>query len=569
MNLKLRRPLLGILGAAAAFGLGFACAEYSVRPSEVAAARVETLAATFDSDIVVGDSRYETYGELEGDWIVTLGGNNKSVGTNAKSRSQLGLTGDYAKYVPENNQGLASETTAVICKNALQDIGRVEVSWGGGKGNNRGSLHLVYSDTNDAFEEVEQLSISSATSYAFSLEQTLSGYFAVIWQDSGSSGDYRFDNVIIDFYSVYSDAETVPVSGIEVVSPSESIYEGTTIELSAVVTPDDATVKTVEWSLDNDEIATIDQNGVLKAISEGTVTVIATATDGSGVSGQTQIEILHSDATRYLFGEHEDFLANWNSDYEKRSLTFTDSTGEQLFVATFSSANKQSQTITDMPVSKGGTLTITSTKDMLGIEFGFKQWTTKIQTATLTVGAHSEKMSFPDDGTSIAYHGETAFREAVVSMSNNSNQIGWEYVSITWAPEASSDANAFAEAFLEEPLCDGGVTAPDVENWDNLAALYEETLTEEDKAFFASAVPDEEGTLVEQCVARYDYIVGKYGSDVYQDFMGRSPEPLNYGLDVRSQMPEGTTAWICAAGLLAATAALGGAYIVRRRRESR
>lgn len=301
----------------------------------------------------------------------------------------------------------------------------------------------------------------------------------------------------------------------------------------------------------------------------GPTDLTVTFRDGDVELTSNAIQIDVSAATEYRFGEHEDFLDNWNSDYEKRSLTFTDSTGEQLFVATFSSANKQSQTITDMPVSKGGTLTITSTKDMLGIEFGFKQWTTKIQTATLTVGAHSEKMSFPDDGTSIAYHGETAFREAVVSMSNNSNQIGWEYVSITWAPEASSDASAFAEAFLKEPLCDGGVTAPDVENWDNLAALYEETLTEEDKAFFASAVPDEEGTLVEQCVARYDYIVGKYGSDVYQDFMGRSPEPLNYGLDVRSQMPEGTTAWVCAAGLLAATAALGGAYLVRRRRESR
>lgn len=460
-------------------------------------------------------------------------------------------------------------TTAVIYRGSLEDIGRVEVSWDGGKGTNRGGLYLVHSEANDVFEQIGQLDITGTTSYSFDLDQTYSGYFAVVWQDSSSSGDYRFDNVVIDFVSFDASAEVVPVSAIEIVSPSDTVYEGDKIQLSAVVTPDDATYKEVEWSLDNYEIADIDETGVLTAISEGTVVVTATATDGSGVSGQTQIEILHSDATRYLFGEHEDFLANWNSDYEKRSLTFTDSTGEQLFVATFSSANKQSQTITDMPVSKGGTLTITSTKDMLGIEFGFKQWTTKIQTATLTVGTHSEEISFPSDGTSIAYVGETTFKKAVVSMSNNSNQIGWEYVSITWAPEASSDANAFAEAFLEEPLCDGGVTAPDVENWDNLAALYEETLTEEDKAFFASAVPDEEGTLVEQCVVRYDYIVGKYGSDVYQDFMGRSPEPLNYGLDVRSQMPEGTTAWICAAGLLAATAALGGAYLVRRRRESR
>lgn len=301
----------------------------------------------------------------------------------------------------------------------------------------------------------------------------------------------------------------------------------------------------------------------------GPTDLTVTFRDGDVELTSNAIQIDVSAATEYRFGEHEDFLTNWTSSYEERILTFVDSGGEQLFEARFSSANKQSGTITDMPVSKGGTLMITSSKDMLGIVFGFRQWSDKTQGVALTVGTHSEEISFPSDGTSIAYVGETTFKEAIVSMSDSNNQIGWEYVSITWAPEASSDANAFAEAFLEEPLCDGGVTAPDVETWDTLAAHYEETLTEEDKAFFASAVPDEEGTLVEQCVARYDYIVGKYGSDVYQDFMGRSPEPLNYGLDVGSQMPEGTTAWICAASLLMATAVLGGAFIVKRRRESR
>lgn len=567
MNLKLRRPLLGILGAVAAFGVGFTAAEAFATASEVAAVGVETIVASFDSDAVVTDGDYKTYSNNE--WILTLGGNNISVGTNSKNRSKLGLSGDYAKYVPEDNPSLASQSTAVIYKNSLADITRVEVTWSSnGSNNTRGDLFLVYSEANDVFEQIGQLDISKATSYSFDLNQTYSGYFAVIWQDSGSSGAYRFDNVVIDFVSVDASAEVVPVSAIEIVSPSDTVYEGDKIQLSAAITPDNATYKEVKWSLDNYGIAVIDETGVLNAISEGTVVVTASATDDSGVTGQKEIEILHSDAITYRFGEHDDFLT-WDTSYEERKLTFADSTGEQLFVATFSSANKQSGTITDMPVSKGGTLTITSSKDMLGIAFGFKKWTNKTQNVTLTVGTHSEEMSFPSDGTSIAYVGETSFKEAVVSMSNNSNQIGWEYVSITWAPEASSDANAFAETFLEEPLCDGGVTAPGVETWDTLAALYEETLTEEDKAFFASAVPDEEGALVEQCVARYDYIVGKYGSDVYQDFMGRSPEPLNYGLDVRSQMLEGTTAWICAAGLLAATAALGGAYLVRRRRESR
>ena len=563
MNLKLRRPLLGILGAVAAFGVGFTAAEAFANASEVAAAGVESIAATFSSDDVVSDSAYATYSD--NDWTVTLGGNNISVGTNSGNRTKLGLTGSYAKYVPTSNSGLASRTTAVIYKGSLKDIGRVEVSWDGGSNNDRGDLYLVYSGANDVFEQIGQLDISEATSYSFDLNQTYSGYFAVIWQDSGSRGAYRFDNVVIDFVSVDASAEVVPVSSIEIVSPSDTVYEGDKIQLSAAITPDNATYKEVKWSLDNYGIADIDETGVLNAISEGTVVVTASATDDSGVTGQKEIEILHSDAITYRFGEHEAFDA-WDSSYETRELRFTDSTGD-LFAASFSSANKQAQTITDMPVSKRGTLTIASSRDMLGIEFGFKQWTDKTQQITLTVDSHSQSLAFPNDGVTISYKSESPFRQAIVSATND-NQIGWEYVKITWAPEVSSDADAFAESFLEEQLCDGGLTAPNIDTWNTLADLYGD-LADEDKALFASAVPNEKGTAIEQCVARYDYIVGKYGSDVYRDFMGRSPEPLNYGFSANKQISDEAPAWFCALTLLAATLILGGAFIARRRKESR
>lgn len=564
MNLKLRRPLLGIFGAVAAFGVVSAVTETFAGASEVRAAGVESIAATFNSDDVVSSSGYTTYSDSN--WIVTLGGNNKSVGTNSGSHSKLGLSGSYAKYVPASNPSLASMTTAVIYRGSLEDIGRVEVSWDGGKGTNRGGLYLVHSEANDVFEQIGQLDITGTTSYSFDLDQTYSGYFAVVWQDSSSSGDYRFDNVVIDFVSFDASAEVVPVSAIEIVSSSDTVYEGDKIQLSAVITPDDATYKEVKWSLNNYEIADIDETGVLTAISEGTVVVTATATDDSGVTGQKEIKILHSDATTYRFGEHEAFVS-WDTSYKARELKYSDSTGD-LFVASFSSANKQNGTITDIPVSKKGTLTITSSKDMLGVEFGFRRWTTKTQQLTLTVDSHSQSMAFPNDGVTISYKSESPFRQAIVSATTD-DQIGWEYVKITWAPETSSNAEAFAETFLEKQLCDGGLTAPDVDTWNTLADLYGESLADEEKALFASVVSNEEGTKIEQCVARYDYIVGKYGSDVYQDFMGRSPEPLNYGFNANKQMSEEAPAWICASTLLAATLVLGGAFIAKRRKESR
>ena len=54
----------------------------------------------------------------------------------------------------------------------------------------------------------------------------------------------------------------------------------------------DATNKTVTWSVINGTgTATINSSGLLQAVSNGTVTVRATANDGSGVFGERLITI--------------------------------------------------------------------------------------------------------------------------------------------------------------------------------------------------------------------------------------------------------------------------------------
>lgn len=554
MNLKLRRPLLGMIAALAVAGgaVGMAASLKTVANPVLAANEVSALAST--ATTVEMSSFSATSGNLD---AVVSYETGKGGGTTAPAISG----GEIRLY--QNSSGTGG---GFITVKAADGYLLSEVKIGSSMAT---TIRYTVDDGAESTKEslsangVFNLSGISAQSVTFTCYGTTKSSRLYV---NYLSATYVSSTPIVDDEKATSltlsqgtGRDTIEKGGELDPTGYEVglVYTSESDELYSRQEPIDPADERLTWNYDSSTLGLTD------------LTVTFRDGDVELTSNAIQIEV--SAAAEYRFGEHEDFLAEWDGKYQKRSLAFTGSTGEQLFDASFSGANKQpnGNEITDMPVSKGGTLTITSTKDMLGIEFGFKQWTTKTQTVTLTVGTHSEEMSFPSDGTSIAYVGDTAFKEAVVSMSDSDNQIGWEYVSITWAPEASSDANAFAEAFLEEPLCDGGVTAPDVETWDTLAALYEETLTEEDKAFFTSAVPDEEGTLVEQCVARYDYIVGKYGSDVYQDFMGRSPEPLKYGLDVRSQMPEGTTAWICAASLLAATAVLGGAFIAKRRKESR
>lgn len=89
-------------------------------------------------------------------------------------------------------------------------------------------------------------------------------------------------------------AAEVKVASIGVVSESGNILVPAygTVTMLANVSPANATNKTVTWSVINGTgSAEIDADGVLTALTSGTVNVKATAKDGSGVEGTIEITI--------------------------------------------------------------------------------------------------------------------------------------------------------------------------------------------------------------------------------------------------------------------------------------
>lgn len=87
--------------------------------------------------------------------------------------------------------------------------------------------------------------------------------------------------------------EMVKASQVEVLASADEVYAGDNIQMSAVISPDNATYKTVEWSVSDESVATIDANGVLTGKTnsqvKATVTVKATTFDGSNVIGTKDI----------------------------------------------------------------------------------------------------------------------------------------------------------------------------------------------------------------------------------------------------------------------------------------
>ena len=75
------------------------------------------------------------------------------------------------------------------------------------------------------------------------------------------------------------------VSSIKI-QPSESnLYVGQEEALVAVVSPENAYDRSVTWTSSDESIAKVDQNGVVTALDDGTVSITAKANDGSGVAG--------------------------------------------------------------------------------------------------------------------------------------------------------------------------------------------------------------------------------------------------------------------------------------------
>ena len=81
------------------------------------------------------------------------------------------------------------------------------------------------------------------------------------------------------------------VTGIEVTSDKTQIAPGKKIKVKATVTPEDATRQIVKWSSSDTNIAKVDARGNVIAKEEGEVTITATSTDGSNVTGSIKIKV--------------------------------------------------------------------------------------------------------------------------------------------------------------------------------------------------------------------------------------------------------------------------------------
>ena len=161
-----------------------------------------TKTFTIASASVVSASGYATYTtKVDGrDWIITFGGNNKSVGTNSGNRTKCTLS-EYSKYAvsPVTTSSIAS---AFASTTSIADVKKISYTFNGGSNQTSTNVYLLYSADGTDFSQIALTSgtqgaaISSGAEFEFA---KCSGYFAVLFVATNSSGAWRIDDVNLTF----------------------------------------------------------------------------------------------------------------------------------------------------------------------------------------------------------------------------------------------------------------------------------------------------------------------------------------------------------------------------------
>ncbi len=175
----------------------------------------------------------------------------------------------------------------------------------------------IYKDATGA--EVLPLIMGETVTLGYTLEPDTATFKEVVWTSSNETYATVNEGVInavrgngysmvqVSPQGVYSGSgisaslkimvsnELTKASAIAITAPATQLYAGDKVQLSVSIAPSNATYKTVKWTSSNDAIATVDEKGLVTAVSAPSVrnpiTITATAIDGSGITAKQELVV--------------------------------------------------------------------------------------------------------------------------------------------------------------------------------------------------------------------------------------------------------------------------------------
>ena len=157
------------------------------------------------------------------------------------------------------------------------------------KGCSKGNEYTVKFDT-DGGSTISTQKIKKNDKVAVPIDPKKDGYEFIGWYIGDDK--YDFDSKVTSNLTIKAKWEEVAkakVSGIVLDQTTLKMLPNDTIKLVATVQPDNAGNKEVTWSTSNPAIATVDTEGNINALKEGTVIITATSQEGGFTAACTVV----------------------------------------------------------------------------------------------------------------------------------------------------------------------------------------------------------------------------------------------------------------------------------------
>ena len=247
--------------------------------------------------------------------------NSKILTNNEETGVQVGAGGDgnggivfngkngtvYGDVTLQEDLEIGTDETLTIGKDASLTVPEEVKLTNNGKIDNSGELNGTVDGSGTVTPKITTDSLPDGTVnqlYTATLQATGNG---ITWSlDSGSTlpSGLKLENDTISGTPTAADTSTftvtatnasgsdskeltltinpapVLVTGVTLEPTSLTLFTSDTASLTATVQPEDATNKTVNWSSSNEAVATVDTNGKVTAVGEGTATITVTTEDG-------------------------------------------------------------------------------------------------------------------------------------------------------------------------------------------------------------------------------------------------------------------------------------------------
>lgn len=170
-------------------------------------------------------------------------------------------------------------------------------------------------------------------------------------QNTADNGNNRLDNIVLEGLPLGSGVE-----GVVINEEDFSVLIGETFQLTATILPPGASNQNVSWRTENEDIATINEDGLLTGVSEGTTLAIVSTEEG-GFEDSVHVQVLSPFEVEIIVSEEMSFIFDAEVTFNDE-VQFTDAAGSAVFEVLAGTYQLQ--------VEKEGYLTFNSSVEISG-----------------------------------------------------------------------------------------------------------------------------------------------------------------------------------------------------------